>query len=229
MYDRDKFRLLTCFHCGNKGLLTICHKETKSYGGPVEDWRGEIVDFEPLETFHWYTLTCPVCNKVTLWECFDAEYMEHPETTTLYPQSAIDTTGVPESIKSAFESALKVKNIDTAICSLALRRVLEAICKDKGAEGNTLEKMIANMIEREILPSTFDDACWIIRQMGNSAAHADQKDFLMYHVNQTIDFVQSIINYLYTLPVKIKKLRGAIEAEKKPSKSSEETQEKQEG
>ena len=124
--------------------------------------------------------------------------------------------------KTAFESALKVKNIDTAICALALRRVLEAICKDKGAEGNSLEKMIANMIDREILPGMFDDACWIIRQLGNSAAHADKKVFSMHQVDQTIEFVQNIINYLYTLPVKMKRLRDAIEAEKQAGKAAAE-------
>ena len=215
MCDLDNFRLQTCFHCGNKGLMTIRHKIQQEYGGLVGDWAGEIVDYEPREVFHWYTLTCPACKKVTLWECFGAEYLDYTESKTLYPQSAIDATGVPENIKTAFESALKVKNIDTAICALALRRVLEAICKDKGAEGKDLEKMIANMIERSILPAMFDDACWIIRQLGNSAAHADKKVFSMHQVDQTIEFVQNIINYLYTLPVKMQKLRSAIVAEKK--------------
>ena len=219
MYDTE-FKLLTCFHCGNKGLLTVCHRIQQVYGGPVENEAGETVGYEPQETFQWYTLKCPVCKKVTLWECFGAEYMDYTEAKTLYPQSAMDTNGVPENIKTAFESALKVKNIDTAICALALRRVLEAICKDKGAEGKDLEKMITNMIERNILPGMFDDACWIIRQLGNSAAHADKKVFSMHHVDQTIEFVQNIINYLYTLPIKMQKLRSDIEAEKDQPKET---------
>ena len=35
----------------------------------------------------------------------------------------------------------------------------------------------------------------------------------MYQIDQTILFVQNIINYLYTLPVKIKKLRNTLETE----------------
>lgn len=222
MYDHERFQLRTCFHCGNTGLLLVQNKIQQESGGPVFDDVAEVVDYEPREVFQWFTLSCPVCKKVSLCECFGAEYLNYTETKTLYPQSAIDTTGVPENIKTAFESALKVKNIDTAICALALRRVLEAICKDKGAEGNSLEKMIANMIDREILPGMFDDACWIIRQLGNSAAHADKKVFSMHQVDQTIEFVQNIINYLYTLPVKMKKLREAIEAEKQAGKAAAE-------
>ena len=82
--------------------------------------------------------------------------------------------------------------------------------------------MIENMIERGILPEMYDDACWIIRQLGNSAAHADKKVFSMHQLDQTIEFVQNIINYLYTLPVKMKNLRDAIEAEKQASKAASE-------
>lgn len=222
MYDHEKYQLQTCFHCGNTGLLLIENKIQKKTGGPIYDEAAEVVDYEPKEVYQWFTLFCPVCYKVTLLECFSAEYQNYTESKVLYPQSAMDTNGVPDNVKTAFESALKVKNIDTAICSLALRRVLEAICKDKGAEGNNLEKMIENMIERGILPEMYDDACWIIRQLGNSAAHADKKVFSMHQVDQTIEFVQNIINYLYTLPVKMKNLRDAIEAEKQASKAASE-------
>ena len=95
-----------------------------------------------------------------------------------------------------------------------MRRVLEAICKEKDANGKTLELMIADMIDRGILPQMFDDACWIVRQLGNSAAHGDNAKFTVHQVDQTIDFMQNILNYLYSLPVKMQKMRSAIEVEK---------------
>ena len=107
-----------------------------------------------------------------------------------------------------------MKNIDTAICSLSLRRVLEAICKDKGVTSGTLEEKIQVMIDRKILPEMFNDACWIVRQLGNSAAHGDDRFFSVYQVDQTIDFMKNILNYLYSLPIKMKNLRESIEEEK---------------
>lgn len=215
MYQRDNFKLQTCFHCGNKGLLPIEHKHSQEFGGPVFDECGDIVDCDPQEHFDWFLLSCPVCRRVTLRQEYNDEYTRdyYISTETLYPQSSIDYVGVPENIKTAFEAALKVKNIDPAVCALSLRRVLEAICKERGAKGKTLEKMIDNMINRQILPQMFSDACWIIRQLGNSAAHADGRAFSMYQIDQTILFVQNIIDYLYSLPVKMKKLRESIEAE----------------
>lgn len=217
----SKYRLQTCFHCGNTGLLKVEHMHRHEFGGPIFDPAGNMIDVELLEIFEWYTLSCPVCNKVSLIEVYNNDCFSDydPAIETLYPQSTIDFTGVPKNIKTAFESALRVKNIDTAICAIALRRVLEAICKDKGANGNTLEAMIHDMIEKSILPKMFDDACWIIRQLGNSAAHGDNKTFSSHHIEQTINFMQNIILYLYTLPIKIEVLRTTIEAEKNMSRN----------
>ena len=216
MYNPNLFKLQTCYHCGNRGLMPIVCKHEHDYGGPEFDEIGNVINYDLEEHFEWFMLSCPACNKVTLYEEYSDEttrdFFTHSEV--LYPQSSIDYTGVPQKIKTAFESALKVKNIDTAVCALSLRRVLEAICKDKGATGKNLEQMISNMIERQLLPQMFDDACWIVRQLGNSAAHADNKHFSIYQVDQTIMFMQNIINYLYTLPIKMQQLRTTIQSEK---------------
>ncbi|MBQ7016936.1 MAG: DUF4145 domain-containing protein [Firmicutes bacterium] len=215
MYDRNLFKLQTCYHCGNQSLMPIVHKHAHDYGGPVFDEFDDMIDCEFEEHFDWFLLSCPVCNKITLYEEYENEVTrgQYTQSEVLYPQSSIDYSGVPENIKTAFESALKVKNIDTAICALSLRRVLEAICKDRGANGRNLEQMISDMISRQILPQMFDDACWIVRQLGNSAAHGDTKHFSKYQVDQTIIFMQNIINYLYTLPFKMQRLRAAIQDE----------------
>lgn len=78
--------------------------------------------------------------------------------------------------------------------------------------------MIHDMIERNVLPKMFDDACWIVRQLGNSAAHADSRHFSRRQVDQTILFMQNIINYLYTLPVKMNGMRSELEAKKSMKK-----------
>lgn len=196
--------------------MPIEHIHSHDFGGCIYDELGNVIDCELREHFDWLLLSCPVCKKVTLLEEYNDECSRDYYTSveTLYPQSTIDYTGVPEEIKNAFESAMKVKNIDAAVCSLALRRVLEAICKERGAEGKNLEAMIKNMIDRNILPKMLDDACWIVRQLGNSAAHGDNKCFSLRQVDQTIVFMQNIINYLYALPEKMKEMRSEIQSER---------------
>ena len=221
-YDRNAFRQQTCYHCGNTGLLLVEHKYSQSFGGPRIDEFGNMIGLDLEENYDWFLLSCPVCHKVSLRQEYTDEITRdfYTYTDTLYPQSTIDYLGVPENIKTAFESAMKVKGIDLAICALSLRRVMEAICNERGAKGKSLENKIDDMIERQILPEMFSDACWIIRQLGNSAAHGENKTFSMHQVDQTILFMQNIINYLYTLPVKMKQLRETVEADKAKDKSA---------
>lgn len=133
-------------------------------------------------------------------------------TEYCYPQiKEYGDAAVPEYIQRAFEAALKVKNIDAPLCLIALRRVLEAICKEKGADGNDLSKMIKDLVDKKILPEMLDDACWVIRQLGNCAAHADDIDFYKYEVERTTEFVGAIIDYLYILPSKISTFKLSVE------------------
>ena len=89
------------------------------------------------------------------------------------------------------------------------------ICKEKGAKGNTLEKKIDDLIEKKVLPPMIGEACWIIRQMGNDAAHADKVDVFGVEVDQVIGYVGTIIDYLYSMPYRVNKMKKKIEGRKK--------------
>ena len=213
--SEERYILHQCFHCGNRGLMEVKYKGSQEYGGPQYDEIGEIVDIEVEEHFTWSLLSCPVCRKLSLVEDYSDEIsrFNFNEHSVLYPQSIVRFEGVPNSIRTAFEAALKVKNIDLDICLLSLRRTLEAICKEQGAKGNTLELMVSDLRDCEVLPSSLDDACWIIRKLGNKAAHADKQTRYLYEVDLVIGFVDTIINYLYTLPKNIIRLKERISEE----------------
>lgn len=213
MSIEKNYKILTCYHCGNKGLLKIENIHNKTYGGPVYNEVCVVIDYDSLEKYRWFTLSCPVCGKVTLYEECDDDLYQETFIRYLYPPIDLEFNGVPESVRTAFESALKVKNVDSAICLLSLRRVLEAICKEKNANGGNLYEMVKDMIKKKVLPEMFDDACWIIRILGNSVAHGDTKTFYKSQVEQTINFVETIINYLYVLPEKMQKMKKIIEIE----------------
>ncbi len=211
---QEKYLLQQCFHCGNEGLMEVVGDHYHLYGGAVLDSYGNLIDNNLQEKFEWRLLSCPVCKKVSLIENYSNEYDPKDEIELLYPECNINYLGVPREVKSAFEAALKVKNIDTSVCLLSLRRVLEAICKEQGAKGNSLEIMISDMLEKGKLPSTMNDACWIIRQLGNNAAHADDIIVHMSDVEHTIGFLKTIMQYLYTLPEQMKELKEKLKKEK---------------
>ncbi len=198
--------LETCYHCGNKGLLI----EESLYLDKYYDYDENIPTFWYEDYYH--ILHCPVCHGVTLLKRSTDQTMQNMDGSydfsykILYPDISTDNKGVPKNIVSAFESAKKVEKIDSSICALSLRKVLELICKDKKAQGNTLEKQIEDLVSKNILPTTFDDACKHIRLIGNEGAHDDHLSIPKSELKTLIEYLDSIINYLYIIPAKIKKL-----------------------
>lgn len=207
-----EYKIRQCFHCGNKGLMEVLCTNSYVNNNPTFDDLGEIVSFGIEQRYSWTLLSCPVCKKLTLDQLYtdSISNFNFDEYSILYPESSVSFEGVPQEIRTAFEAALKVKNIDPEISLLALRRALEAICKNKGAEGNNLNEMVQDLIERNILPSQLDDACWIIRRLGNAAAHTGERLVDPYGLEQTIRFLKTIINFLYTLPVQMERMKEHI-------------------
>lgn len=199
MKREKEFLIETCYHCGNTGQLKILYENESEWGG------GQ--DF--FEKINWILLKCPVCGMLTLREDYTNESMidsrenQIYEKRIVYPKTKYDFKYAPKSIQRAFESAVKVAKIDPAICLLSLRRTLEMICKDKYAQGKTLELKIRDLVQKNILPATLDDSSWLVRNMGNDAAHADAIRYTEYEVEQIIEFVEQIITYLYELPERI--------------------------
>lgn len=214
-----KDQVHTCFHCGNTGLMNYVGNTYWTYDEVERNALGDIIYAVQIEHEYWHVFECPVCHKPVLISeyCFDAQE-SRPEIKTEYPTIAVSRDGVPKDIYSAFESAVKTKGIDYSICLLSLRRVLEMICKDKGAEGRDLEKKINDLIDKKIFPPMIEDACWIIRQLGNDAAHADKIPVYTYDIEQVIGYVATIIDYLYSLPHRVEKMKTKIEERKQQQK-----------
>lgn len=211
--DDIKKMVHTCFHCGNTGVLSFVGQTQWNDEDIVYNDIGEIIGRSVLEHEDWYIFECPVCNRpvVIRQDTFDiAEYTYQP--VTVYPSTTVSKEGVPKEIYSAFSAAIRTKGIDHAICLLSLRRVLEMICKEKGATGNNLDQKIGDLISKKILSPAFDDACWIIRRMGNSAAHADKIDTYACEVEEVINYVSTIIDYLYSMPYRVSELKKRIES-----------------
>ena len=209
-----------CSHCGNTGILTFIAKiDTPVEECEVND-RDEIVWCGLIENTRWYFFQCPVCKKPVLISEYTMPMMIEDKSIieTVFPKISIHFDGVPDNIKTAFQSAIKIRGIDKAICVLSLRRTLEMICKDKGAQGNSLESKIDDLIDKKILPDMMSNACWIVRQSGNEAAHADDVEFTEYEVEEIVHYVAIVIEYLYSLPVRVATLKEKIEERKNNKK-----------
>lgn len=213
-------KIITCYHCGNKTLMNI----VASY-----NWIDEDHEHGIWEDCDFKMYMCPICNNMTLErECLfsedayfvsclnlnkDQQQREIEKVTaidTLYPFQAINSSHIPKAVKDSFESAIKVRNIDGAICAIAIRRTIEMVCKDKGVKEGSLYEMLKSLSDNGILPPILEEMASVLRKIGNAAAHADEKDFDHDLVNSMIEFTKIILDYLYNIPEQLKQVQDSI-------------------
>lgn len=201
----DNQKVIQCYHCGNETLMNLLN-EHKEYSE---------------EGFNYYfiykTYLCPVCKKITLYEIYWDEFLldydssgkivESPTEEILYPTTSIDFMGIPAQVASAYAAALKCRNIDTVICLIALRRILEFICHDKQAKGQNLWRKIEDLSSKGILPPELKHASIITKNYGNMGAHDSQINVSQTDINLIFEFVKYILDYLYVLPAKLKEMQ----------------------
>lgn len=206
-----------CFHCGNKVNMNFLFSQHEKFGGTYVNERG-ILDNDLEEHLYWIMLLCPVCRHVTVLKKYTNECYFNPENDEQYfekeiifPLNSYDLRHVSKSISDSFEAALKIKNIDKDLCLVALRKTLEMICDEKSANGNRLDKKVQDLINRQIFPKDFEAAFWIIRYAGNKAAHTNKISLQNYELDEIINMLYTIINYLYIMPGKMKMLKDKLE------------------
>lgn len=168
-------------------------------------------------TSDWYLLRCPVCEQATLYEILGEPYFGRRSDNCYvrYPTDNVDYLNVPSEIKSAFEAAKRTIGIDYGICLLSLRRTLEMICKFEGATGKTLDAKITNLVSDKKLPPMIEDILYIIRITGNDGAHADKIHMTDSQVRDVMNFVGTIINYLYSMPERVIRLKDSVKIKEK--------------
>lgn len=205
--NEKNYLLKECKHCGNKGLLKIVGRHHQSFT--------DYDDGEPIfqEYTEWTMLECPVCKGVSLHESysndsmFDTEGGYLSEETIVYPGSKYSFIHVPDGILKSYNAAVKTVNVDLNVSLIAIRAVLEKVCKERGSKKKNLEAMLKEMASKNILPETLDKCSFLIRKLGNSGAHGDENEELSKSdVYALIDFIETILYYIYELPVKIARL-----------------------
>jgi len=199
----EDYIIETCRYCGNRGLL----KKAVQYVQELYDY----CDEEPCAkmNYDWFLLECPVCKGITLFQRFSGDYTMDSqgnvkfEDAIVYPSNnAYPNT--PYEIVKTYEAAVKSSKVDNEIALIAIRALLEKICKDKGAKGRNLKEKLKDMVRKNYFPATLNDCGEIIREMGNKGAHGDECNKISNRdIAELIDFVETIMFYIYELPVKI--------------------------
>lgn len=146
--------------------------------------------------------TCPVCKGVTLRSYFWHDAMDPEDIVykVLYPAVEKTQRGLPPSVRKAYEAAQNVKHIDANAYGVLLGRVLEIVCDDRSASGDTLDKKLRNLAEKREIPEKLVAVATGLRQLRNIGAHASLGGLTEQELPVLNELTRAILDYVYTAP-----------------------------
>jgi hypothetical protein len=188
---------IKCQHCRNTVTMRIVadHSQVRSHSsddGTMEWSTGKV--YEILE--------CPACDGVSFQSgYFHDQFPEEWEPVVLYPTEATKVEGLPTGIERAYAAALAVKSIEAHAFAVLVRRLLEMIGLDKGAQGRGLFDQLKFLGQTGVIPQQLIDIANGLRNFGNIGAHAGGGLQLSENEVPVIDALcRAILEYVYGAP-----------------------------
>lgn len=116
-------------------------------------------------------LKCPKCDKVSLWVGFWNDAMDPDEfdSSLLYPPEKTKLRGLPVEIQREYDAAQAVKSVSANAFGVLLGRVLDLVCADRGAQGDTLAKRLRDLATKQEIPSKLADMGMVYASSETSA------------------------------------------------------------
>jgi hypothetical protein len=127
------------------------------------------------------------------------------EVLAAYPAERIDfdATNLPAPVLSAIEEAIICHAHECYVASaIMVRKTLEEVCRDRGAEGGTLKERIAALGGKVVLPQALLDGLDDLRLLGNDAAHVESREYEQIgkeEVEVALDVAKEILKATYQL------------------------------
>ena len=182
-----------CPHCGKEAVMNQIGKDISVANGIV---CGQRRCPDPKCSGHLFIVT------------------EAGKIVAAYPPVRIDFTAenVPESVRTTFEEALDCHAAGCIVASaIMVRRTLEEICADRGAQGGNLKSRLKDLASKIVVPKELIDAMDELRLLGNDAAHIEAQTFEQVSAQEmdvAIEFTKEILKALYQYSSLLTKLRS---------------------
>ncbi len=190
-----------CNNCGKKSSMVVQDTTNASIFGDEDFPHDFVLQF----------LTCPACNKMNI-TMYDED---SASDTVIYPPKprSIETKellGLPPAIEDAYKIAQQVREIDTNLLGVQLGRILDLICIDKNAKGDSLFERIRYLTDQGELPKRLAEMANQLRALRNIAAHADAGSLTSAEIPILDKLCEVILEYLYHAPKLIEQVEQRL-------------------
>lgn len=197
-----------CLHCGNSSRMEFVAEYSQSENQFIEETEQLITS-----GYEYQLLLCEACKNVTLRRFFDADYFDNDDYVLeiLYPQENKLPNALPPKVMTSYQAATKVRNIDANAYAVLLGRVLEIICQDRNAAGDTLYKKLEDLSNKGEIPKPLAEMAHSLRQLRNVGAHADLGDLTKKEIPFLDDLCRAVLEYVYSAPELVEKAKKRLE------------------
>lgn len=139
-----------------------------------------------------------------------------------YPAQRLefDTSNLPTKVTAALEEAAKCHAGGCFIAAaIMVRKTLEELCRDRGANGANLKEKIRALRDKVVIPGELLDGLDELRLLGNDAAHIESQEYNQIgkeEVEAGLEFATEVLKAVY----QYSKLLGKLRALKKGTAGS---------
>jgi len=139
---------------------------------------------------------------------------QHNQIARSYPALRIDfdKANIPPPIVSALEEAITCHANECFIASaIMVRKTLEELCAERGAQGKDLKERIRNLGTKIVLPKDLLDGLDDLRLLGNEAAHIESHEYDQVgkeEVEVGVEFTKEVLKATYQYSALLNRLRG---------------------
>jgi hypothetical protein len=194
---------IKCLHCQNRSRMPVVAQ--------YDDVERREDGLEAGTT--WEVLRCAACDDVTLRRAFWHEMMDSSEIEwrVIYPSATTGSIeGLPQKIGRAWNAAQQVRRIDANAFAVLVRRVLDLVCEEQGANGHSLAIRLRDLASRGVIPGPLADIANNARSFGNIGAHADLGDLKPDEAALADDLCTAVLEYVYAAPLLVSRAQTAL-------------------
>lgn len=138
----------------------------------------------------------------------------HEVTEALYPprvagrQSLREVFYLPVNIRRIYtETQLALVNDAPVLVGIGVRAIIETVCKDLQAQGDSLQARIDDLVNKQLLAQSGADVLHKLRVLGNDSAH-EVKPHSSRQLALAMDVVEHLLQGAYVFPEKAKSELG---------------------